>query len=490
MSERRIQSAPKTKGENDKYGIVLGGGGSKGCYHVGVWQAFNEEGIEFDALSGTSIGALVGIFYPGNRIGTVTDFVMTMEPDHIAQDLPYYPSTLKETIKGGKTILNFIIRYFDSRMDITPLREHFKAMFDYETFKNSPVRYACMTWNDTKKVARGFYKGEITKDNAEQIVMASAACYPAFPKVVIDGDEYMDGMYADNVPIELLNQIQPDATWTVVVDLHDPQEALPPALTDQMFYLQPLLQPGNALDFSPAHAARLYAQGYLETRKSLGRLPGYLYTFREEDEPAIAIVEDYLARQITNMKIVLPQVKGRPLTEHLFKSVLGYVPNDLPTPFMDHYEFGSMVEALALMSGLDPIALYDYRYFIETVLERLKTQKMTTKNSEEFALLELLGSVRREEIPQILFHTLKSRNGRFPERIEQMKDRIPVSYTLAVIRYCLDLLLSSLTGTLNSQNDENEDGLDEKQLDAREQQRADQTPELDQSAQKEPEAKG
>ncbi len=444
MIKQKLQTAPETKKENEKYGLVLGGGGAKGCYHVGVWQAFNDEKIFFDAITGTSIGALVGIFYPGNRIEQVTNFVMTMEPDHIAQDLPYYPSTLKETIKGGKTILNFIIRYFDSKMDITPLREHFQAMFNYDAFKASPVKYACMTWNDTRKTAQAFYKGEITPKNAEQIVMASSACYPAFPKVVIKGEEYMDGMYADNVPIDLLRQIQPDSSWTVVIDLHDPQETLPPSLTEDMFYIQPLLQPGNPLDFSPAHAAKLYTQGYLETRKNLGSLPGYLYTFRAEDEPEIKIVEEYLARQITNLKIVLPKVKDRKLSEHLFKSVLGYIPNELPNQFMENYEFGSMVEALALISGLDPIALYDYRYFLQEVLDRLNAQKITTRSSEEFALLEMLGSVKREEIPHLLFRMLKSRNGRFPEKVEAMKDKIPASYTLAVIRYCLDVLLTTL----------------------------------------------
>lgn len=62
-----------------------------------------------------------------------------------------------------------------------------------------------MAYNDTKKEARAFFKGEITAENAEEVVMASSACYPAFPKVTINGEEYMDGMYADNVPIDLLN---------------------------------------------------------------------------------------------------------------------------------------------------------------------------------------------------------------------------------------------------------------------------------------------
>ena len=44
-------------------GLVLGGGGARGCYEVGAWQAFRECNIHFDCVSGTSIGAIVGAIY-------------------------------------------------------------------------------------------------------------------------------------------------------------------------------------------------------------------------------------------------------------------------------------------------------------------------------------------------------------------------------------------------------------------------------------------
>ena len=443
MEERTvIQQAPKTKTPDQNYGLVLGGGGSKGCYHVGVWQAMNEEGIHFDAISGTSIGALVGIFYTTDALDLITDFVFSMQPGNIASDLPILPMTLKEKVKGTKTILNFIIRYFDSKMDITPLRTHFRMMFDYEAFKNSPIRYACMSYNDTKKEPHPFFKGEITAENAEDIVMASAACYPAFPKVVIEGEEYVDGMYADNVPIELLKTILPNADWTVVVDLHDPGEVAPPALTPDMFYIQPLLQPGNPLDFSTEHAEALYSQGYLETKKYLGKYAGYLYTFPGEDQPLMDVVEDYIGRQITQMKVVLPKIDNLP--GHLFRQALGYIPPALPNGRQDHYYFGQMIEALALLVKINPIALRDYRQFLEELKEKLDHLTILKRNPEEFLLVNLFSNAKREEIPLQMYRLLKNNNGRLPEKFESFKDRFPASYTLAVIRYCLDLLMEAL----------------------------------------------
>lgn len=55
-----------------KLGICLAGGGVKGAAHIGVLKAFNEEGIKFEYISGTSSGSIVatlfGVGYTPNEI--------------------------------------------------------------------------------------------------------------------------------------------------------------------------------------------------------------------------------------------------------------------------------------------------------------------------------------------------------------------------------------------------------------------------------------
>ena len=46
-----------------KIGIAFGGGGARGFTHLGVIKAFEEFGIKFDYVAGTSVGSLVGAFY-------------------------------------------------------------------------------------------------------------------------------------------------------------------------------------------------------------------------------------------------------------------------------------------------------------------------------------------------------------------------------------------------------------------------------------------
>ena len=44
-------------------GLALGSGGAKGLAHIGALKAFEEEGISFQIVTGTSIGAIVGALY-------------------------------------------------------------------------------------------------------------------------------------------------------------------------------------------------------------------------------------------------------------------------------------------------------------------------------------------------------------------------------------------------------------------------------------------
>lgn len=50
------------KNKKVKIGLALGGGGARGYAHLGVIKAFEEYGIKFDFIAGTSAGAFTGAF--------------------------------------------------------------------------------------------------------------------------------------------------------------------------------------------------------------------------------------------------------------------------------------------------------------------------------------------------------------------------------------------------------------------------------------------
>ena len=50
-----------------KVGLALGGGASRGIAHIGAIKAFEENGIEFDFIAGTSVGSIIGAIYASGK---------------------------------------------------------------------------------------------------------------------------------------------------------------------------------------------------------------------------------------------------------------------------------------------------------------------------------------------------------------------------------------------------------------------------------------
>lgn len=54
------------KKKNNKIALVLGGGGARGFFHIGVIKALRDMNVEIGEISGNSIGAIIGFLYASN----------------------------------------------------------------------------------------------------------------------------------------------------------------------------------------------------------------------------------------------------------------------------------------------------------------------------------------------------------------------------------------------------------------------------------------
>lgn len=108
----RITKKQKSKGivlvknKKVKIGLTFGGGGARGYAHLGVIKAFEEYGLNFDFISGTSVGSLIGAFYSnGWTFQQMYDMASKFKEKEIRRSkLPLMPSTtdgLEEIIKNG-----------------------------------------------------------------------------------------------------------------------------------------------------------------------------------------------------------------------------------------------------------------------------------------------------------------------------------------------------------------------------------------------------
>ncbi|MCF0246875.1 MAG: hypothetical protein HUJ55_08660, partial [Ileibacterium sp.] len=273
-------------------------------------------------------------------------------------------------------------------------------------------------------------------------IMASAACYPAFPKVELDGELYMDGMYADNVPIKLMEEVFPDWDQMVVVDIGDPNEHAPKDLTDRMFCIQPLLHPGNSADFTSEHAIRLYNQGYLEAAKYFGTNPGYIYTFTRDDADLIDVVENYLQQQMEQHKVVLPF--NTSVDQSSLQYLLGYQPKTLNNVYSRHYRYGKLVEALGLMAKVEPVKMRDYTSFLRETCQKLNEMSLSNTDEVDYKMIEMLDNLKKEELTVRYHKMLVSGGGVYPAAVEAVKESTPNAYVLAYIWYFIEELIRNL----------------------------------------------
>jgi NTE family protein len=63
-----------------KIGLALGSGGARGWCHIGVLRGLEQLGVRPDVVAGTSMGALVGAAWAGERLDALEDWVRALTP--------------------------------------------------------------------------------------------------------------------------------------------------------------------------------------------------------------------------------------------------------------------------------------------------------------------------------------------------------------------------------------------------------------------------
>lgn len=195
---------------NQRYGLVLGGGGARGFAHVGVIRALEEENIPIDIVGGTSMGAFVGAIY--------------------ARQLDYV-SLYTETKKAAKKAASFGDFMFDltypfaSLFSGRNLSTLIRKIFKNQQIQNFWLEYYCVTTSlKTLEECIHFY------GSAVEYIKASMSISGVVPPVFYNNDILCDGAYVNNVPTDVMisldvkNVISVDV-GTAFLEKYDPYDS-------------------------------------------------------------------------------------------------------------------------------------------------------------------------------------------------------------------------------------------------------------------------
>ncbi|KAI7475924.1 Lysophospholipase [Hortaea werneckii] len=182
-------------------GLVLGGGGARGCAHVGVIRALEEAGLPIDIVGGTSIGAFIGAVYAQD-----------------ADVVPMYGRVKKFSGRMG-SIWRFVLDVTYPSASYTTGHEFNRGIF--KTFGDSQIEdfwleYYCNSTNISKSRLEYHTSGYVWR-----YIRASMSLAGLLPPMCDEGSMLLDGGYTDNLTVSHMKSLGADVVFAVDVGALD-----------------------------------------------------------------------------------------------------------------------------------------------------------------------------------------------------------------------------------------------------------------------------
>lgn len=191
-----------------KIGLALGGGGARGLGHIVVLEVLDELGVKVDAISGSSIGALLGMGYASGMSGRdLRSYALEKFADgpKVASQLwSLRPSTIQDWFNPKSYSLGQI----DPRKVLslfTPVDELPERLEDLDI----PLTVVTTDYY-------GWKEAVFTEGNLGELVAASISIPMVFKPVRVDGRVMIDGNICNPLPFDCLPD---DINRVIAVDV-------------------------------------------------------------------------------------------------------------------------------------------------------------------------------------------------------------------------------------------------------------------------------
>ena len=176
--------------------LALGGGGSKGYAHIGVFRALENLGFKIQGIAGTSAGGVAGAVYAAG----------------------YFPDEIIEKASQIRQESLFGFGRGPSILGIRGIREALSHFIKDETFADLKIPCA-LTAVDIKN------KQEVilNEGNVLDAIMATIAIPGIFPPKDMNGQILVDGVVLNPVPVNIARSLAPSMPVIAVTLTPNPE---------------------------------------------------------------------------------------------------------------------------------------------------------------------------------------------------------------------------------------------------------------------------
>lgn len=178
--------------KKQKIGLVLGGGGGKGAYQVGVWKALKEYKIDkyINYLSATSIGSLNSLLFLTGDLENAINVWGNVTRDVALTKRNFKDVLTKKSLYSRQGFIDLAEKNVDfSKVSKSKIKTFVTATPISKNKKDAPCVF-CLNGK--------------SKEEIVNIVLASSALPFVFEPVTINGVKYRDGYMVDNNPVRKL----------------------------------------------------------------------------------------------------------------------------------------------------------------------------------------------------------------------------------------------------------------------------------------------
>lgn len=171
--------------------LALGSGGARGLAHIGVIRYLEEHGYKISAISGTSIGALIGGIYAAGALDDFEKWVRAIKRSDIVSLLDL--SWSKDGLFRGEEIINTLTKIVGE-----------------QSIENLPIPFTAIAAH-----IKAHEEVRIQSGSLFEAIRASISLPVFFTPQTIDGKPLVDGGILNPLPIDVLQAYHHDLTIAV-----------------------------------------------------------------------------------------------------------------------------------------------------------------------------------------------------------------------------------------------------------------------------------
>jgi NTE family protein len=352
-------------------GIALEGGGAKGSYHVGALKALKELGIDFQVITGTSIGAVNGAIIASGNLELLEQLWLSISvTDMIKVDEKLFNSIINFDLKFDQGKLKaFVTETFkQGGLDVSPFKTKLKELVDEDVLRQSPIDFGLvsLSMSDFKPVE--LFLEAIPKGKLHDYIFASSNL-PVFRDEKFDDKKMLDGAFVDNLPIKML--LDRGCDEVIAIRLNAPGRIRRIKNKDQMkvTYIVPSEDLGKVLEIDPERAKYNIKMGYFDTLKVMTGLHGSKYYITNLIDDTVILNRLIEISEASLQSVARILGVGKSTHRVIFEDFLPLLGDMLKVDKTSSYSelILKYFEFMALEAGIDRFEIMDYSTFVRKV---------------------------------------------------------------------------------------------------------------------------